>query len=176
MLFAAKGYESTSMNDIARAVSLSKATLYHYFSSKDSIFDEIILTTLQSLMDHVRQKLDTSLRPALKLEKLMQIHADFFEDNLQSFTAMLIGFGGMKDVHQRSIAVKLRDEYETLLRSIIRDGVDSGEFRSVDPTNAARAILSMLNWMARWYKPDGKLRAADIAKGYADLALNGLIR
>ena len=49
-------------------------------------------------------------------------------------------------------------------------------FRNVEPTMATRAILSMLNWMARWYKPEGKIRASEIARGFADMLLNGLVR
>ena len=87
---------------------------------------------------------------------------------------MLIGFGGIRELNRRARAVALRDSYEELLRDVIKAGIEAGEFRKADPVIAARAILSMLNWMARWYKPGGPKRAREFAQEYARLIMQGL--
>ncbi|MGH2503697.1 MAG: TetR/AcrR family transcriptional regulator, partial [Ktedonobacterales bacterium] len=73
-------------------------------------------------------------------------------------------------------AAALRERYERLLRAIIAEGARRRQFREVDPASAGRAILSMLNWMARWFQPGGPKTAPEIARDYADLLFYGLAR
>jgi len=173
-LFAQKGFEDTSINDIADEVDISKATIYHYFKSKDEIYTEIILDTLERLVEFSKGAINPADPPNRKVDSFMRAHARFFEENFWAFTAMLIGFGGIRQASQRTRAIELRDQYEGTLRGIVREGIKAGEFRNVDPALAARAILSMLNWMARWYKPGGSKPAQEFAREYADLAIFGL--
>jgi AcrR family transcriptional regulator len=173
-LFADKGFEDTSINDIADEVDISKATIYHYFKSKEEIYTEIIIDTLERLVEFSKGAINPSDTPNRKVESFMRAHARFFEENFWAFTAMLIGFGGVRQINQRTRAIDLRDQYEATLRDIVREGIKGGEFRNVDPALAARAMLSMLNWMARWYKPGGTKPAHEFARDYASLAIFGL--
>lgn len=173
-LFAHQGFEGTSINEIADEVNLSKATLYHYFSSKEGIYGEIIVDTLDRLLASVSEAVARKDRPPARLVAAMEAHAQFFEDNFWAFTAMLIGFGGIRELNRRARAIALRDSYEAIFRDIIMAGVAAGDFRAGDSAVAARAILSMLNWMARWYKPGGAKRAREFAQEYAALMMRGL--
>ena len=85
----------------------------------------------------------------------MTAHADFFERNYWAFRCMLVSFSGMAAPDPLHEAVALRTNYEHMLRGIIAEGVRQGDFRSVDPAATGRAVLSMLNWMARWFQPGG---------------------
>ena len=76
----------------------------------------------------------------------------------------------------RDEAVVLRERYEHLLRDIVADGVRQSQFREVDPASTGRAMLSMLNWMARWFQPGGPKTAPQVAEEYADLLFHGLSR
>jgi hypothetical protein len=105
----------------------------------------------------------------------MLAHARYFEARHAGFVTMLIGYSGMS-ARYRDDAARLRGEYEEGLRSLIADGVERGVFRDVDPVATGRAILSMLNWMARWYKPGQGQTAESVAGGYYDLLLGGLRR
>lgn len=174
-MIAHRGYESASMTDLATDLDLSKATIYHYFKSKEEIFEEIIVDTLTELFDYVRDGIDSTAPAPEQLRKFMSLHATFFETNFWSFTAMLYGFGGIQRSKRKDEVIKLRDNYENLLRSIIRGGIKSGEFRNLDVAITSRAVLSLLNWMVRWYNIGGPVRAHEIALQYSDLILNGLI-
>ena len=173
-LFAHQGFEGTALHEIADEVNLSKATIYHYFSGKEEIYSEIILDTLDRLFPFVKESIERKDTPRLRLIASMEAHAQFFEDNFWAFTAMLIGFGGIRELNRRARTVALRDNYEALFRDIIKAGIESGDFRQVDPAFASRAVLSMLNWMVRWYKPGGPKRAREFAQEYADLIMQGL--
>ncbi len=70
--------------------------------------------------------------------------------------------------------VAARDRYERGLRKIIRDGIKAGEFRQVDAKIAAFAILGAVNWIARWYRPEGSLHAPELGAQFADHLVGGL--
>ena len=67
-----------------------------------------------------------------------------------------------------------RDRYENLLRSLIQEAIEAGELRPLDVPLAGRLILSALNWMHRWYRPEKGMSAPQIADAYFDMILNGL--
>lgn len=174
VLFARSGFDASSLNAVAEEAGISKAGIYHYFKTKQDVYDAIIVQTLQGLFDHVSQVVASAAAPDDKLVAFMQAHATFFEHNYWAFRAMLISFSGMSAPEPRHEAAVLRERYEDLLRSLIAEGVAQGQFRAVDPATTGRAVLSMLNWMARWFHPGGPKTAAELALEYADLLFRGL--
>ncbi len=173
-LFARDGYDGTSLSELAASVGVTKAAIYHYFPNKQEIYEAIIVRTLQGLRRHVSQATAEASDPKEALACFMTAHADFFEDHYDGFLTMLVGYGGMENVVMIAEAQKLRDEHEQALRQIIADGVAKGAFRAVDIDVTSRAVLSMLNWMVRWFKPGKGRRAASFAQDYCDLMLGGL--
>ena len=173
-LFAVRGYEASSLGELASALNTSKAGIYHYFATKQEIYDSIILNVLTLLNNEVTTAVQAQREPADQLLAFMLAHARTFQAHYHEFVTMLVGFSGMAGVELRHEAIRQRDDYETLLRTIIRGGQESGAFAGNNPATAARAVLSMLNWMARWFKPDGSARAETFARDYYQLVLHGL--
>src|SRR5204862_6302821 len=136
--------------------------------------DAIVVTTLDGLGRAVSAAVDRARTPRERFLSFMTAHAAYFEANYWAFTAMLVGFGGIRAPAMRGAVVEQRDRYERLLRQIIADGVESGDFRPVDLATASRAALSMLNWMVRWFDPSGPERATDLAAAYVELLLDGI--
>jgi len=174
ILFARSGFDASSLNELAEEAGISKAGIYHYFKTKQDVYDAIIIKTLEGLFDHVSMTVGSVAEPQDKLLAFMTAHADFFERNYWAFRCMLVSFSGMSVPTSRHEAVVLREHYEHLLRDIIADGVRQGHFRAVDPAGTGRAVLSMLNWMARWFQPGGPKTASQVAEEYADLLFHGL--
>jgi AcrR family transcriptional regulator len=172
-LFARSGYENSSMADVAASIGVSKAAIYHYFATKQDIYDAIILDVLSGLTEAVAAAVAVETAPDARLRCFMLAHARYFEARHAEFVTMLIGYSGMGTA-LREDAARLRDDYEIVLRGLIRQGVEQGVFRDLDQAGTGRAILSMLNWMARWYKPGQGQDAEAIAAGYYDLLLGGL--
>jgi len=173
-LFAREGYDGTSLGDLAESVGVTKAAIYHYFPNKKEIYEGIIVKTLDGLLRDVTAATLKASDPADALLKFMIAHADNFERHYNGFLAMLVGYGSMQNVVMLAEAQRLRDDYEDLLRKIVSDGIESGQFRNVDVQVTARAALSMLNWMARWFKPGKGRKASSFAQEYCDLILGGL--
>jgi hypothetical protein len=112
--------------------------------------------------------------PPAKLRRFMTSHARYFEQQRAGFVVMLVGFSGMDSSEFRDEAMRLRDEHERLLRAIIAEGIDSKAFRPVDVVTTGRAVLSLLSWMVRWFKPGLGSTAEQIAIEYYDLLAGGL--
>lgn len=168
-LFAEKGYETSSLGELAERLGLTKPALYNYFASKQELYDAIILATLGGLVGTVTDAVARETAPPAKLRGFMVSHARYFESHHDGFVTMLVGFGGMDNMELREEALALRNEHEDLLRAILAEGVETGAFRSVDPVTASRAVLSLLNWMARWFKPGGGKSAEQFALDYYEL-------
>ena len=173
-LFAKEGYDGTSLGELAEAIGLTKAAIYHYFPNKKEIYEAIIVRTLQGLLRAVSAEVARVDQPADGLATFMRAHADYFERHYDAFLTMLVGYGGMENVVMIAEAQKLRDEYEALLRRIIADGITQGVFAQTDVSVASRAILSMLNWMVRWFKPGKGRSAVSFADEYYALIASGL--
>jgi AcrR family transcriptional regulator len=174
LVFARSGFEQSNITDISEQMGISKGGIYHYFKSKQEVYDEIIVQTLRGLHAYVDAALADVHDPADRFVVFMIKHAEYFERNYWSFIAMLSGFRSISSPATQEEAIALRERHEHMLRRIIADGVAQRRFRAVDPSVAGRAALSLLNWMARWFRPDGPQSAAEIAREYADLLFVGL--
>jgi AcrR family transcriptional regulator len=174
ILFARSGFDASSLSMLAEVTGISKAGIYHYFKTKQEVYDAIIIATLQGLFDYVSNAVAQVREPQGQLLAFMTAHAEFFERNYTAFRCMLVSFSGMTQPGSRDEAVVLRERYEHLLRTIVAEGVARGHFRAMDPASTGRAVLSMLNWMARWFRPNGQQTASEVAREYCDLLLFGL--
>lgn len=173
-LFADKGYETTSLGDLAASMGISKAAVYHYFETKQQIYDAIILETLEGLTRTVTEQVARETSAPARLRRFMTAHARYFEEHRAGFIVMLVGFSGMDNSEFRDEAMRLREDHERLLRQIIVDGIASNGFRAVNPVTTGRAVLSLLNWMVRWFKPGMGATAEQLANEYYDLLAGGL--
>ena len=173
-LFALHGFDAVSLADIAHAVGLSKATLYHYFDRKEEILGTIVVSTIRALNAFVEGAMQGIASPEQRLLAFLEAQADFFEQNQTSFQVLLTRVNSVTEPRVRDIAIEWRISYENTVKRIIQDGVASGAFRAETQSSTVRAVLGSLYWLARWYRPQGRLRARDIAREYADVVLYGV--
>ncbi|MFH3479646.1 TetR/AcrR family transcriptional regulator [Xanthobacter variabilis] len=174
-LFAEKGFSSGSLAELARAMNYSKGAIYNYFSSKQEIYDAIIIFTLTGLYEASAIAVNRQDPPVDQLRQYMVAHARFLADNYDCFVTMLVGFSGMANSELKDDALALRDAHEGLLREIIADGVADGSFRAVGEAMTGRAVLSLLSWMVRWFRPGRGKSAEEVALEYHDLLVRGLL-
>jgi AcrR family transcriptional regulator len=173
-LFAEKGYDATSMRDIANAAGVSKALLYHHFASKEDIYARIAFSATKHLNAFVRERIPQDGTAAEKLRAFMVAAATFFGQHRSAWVAASNAFWSDPDRHRMERRLARRREFESMLRDIIREGVESGEFNPVDPAMTGRLVLSGINWMHRWHDPDKPLTPEEIVDQYADILLGGV--
>lgn len=173
-LFAQNGFDGTSIRDISGAVGISNAALYHYFSDKDALFTRIFISVTENLCCFVESHIEPNKPASTQLRAFMGAYGVYFEDHRSECVAASLSFRVLKQSEQRNQAMYWRDRYEGVLRKIIQDGVDNGEFQEVSAALTGRAVLSCLNWLQRWYSPDGDMRPVEIVDAYADIILGGI--
>lgn len=171
-LFAQHGYEGTSLQQVAAAVGITKAAIYHYFPTKQVMYEAIVIDLLDRLDIQVRGCVDATDH-AGRLRQVMIGHAEFFEANYTEFVTLLHGVSGLSRVISESEA-SVRDRYENFVREVVANGIEAGAFTQGEVKVIARACLSLLNWMSRWYRPGGALRARAFAEDYFEMIYLGL--
>ena len=172
-LFATRGFDGVSVRDIAEGCGISKATLYHYFPDKDAMLRPLVLGATKAIYERVRRRIDPDAPPLEQLRCFMVETAEFFERFRWAWIASSSVFWNDPEARRQRERLAWRHKYEELLRAILQAAMARGEIRPMDTALAARLVLSALNWMPRWYNPDGPASAADIAAGYYDLLVDG---
>jgi AcrR family transcriptional regulator len=172
-MFRARGFAETGMRDIAAAADLSPANLYNYFCGKH----ELLFFCQDNSLDRMIAALDKTRcsrsSAAEKLRLVIESHVRCVLDEVEGSAAHLLTSALPANLQRRLVAK--RDRYEEGVRQIIAAGIRSGEFVSCDPALAARAILGALNWSVRWFSPEGRLTAAEIADEFAHYLTRGLV-
>ena len=172
--FRDRGYHATTLDHIAARLGVHKTALYHYFRDKESILyacHRESLAEVVRLLDEARERYAD---PAERLAFLVREHVRVMTDTLEA-SPLAFEVTALSPAHQAEI-IALRDRYERALRRLVADGVESGEFQSVNPKTAVFAILGAINWIARWYRPEGSLSASQLGAAYAAHLVGGLTR
>jgi AcrR family transcriptional regulator len=171
-VFYAKSYDGASMQDIAEAVGLTKAGLYHHVGSKDRLLFEIQNYGMDILDETVLTPIKDITDPREKLRQTVIGHIDLIvRARDQEITVIL---------HEnRSLSGALRKKlnaYIDYLENLIaRVQEQSGGRPLVKPRLAAFALLGMINWLYQWYSPEGSVKQEELARVYTDFFLRGLL-
>lgn len=172
-LFKAKGFSATSMRDLANALGIEAASIYSHIKSKEEILQRVCFRMAAEFFEAIAAAEATGATATEKLEQAIAAHVQVLTHNTEASAVFLHEWRHLSEpFHSQFLA--LRDKYEAHFRNIIRAGVESGEFNVPDEKFAALAILSGLNWIHTWYRPDGKMKPAEIAANLAAMLLNGL--
>ena len=169
-----QGYHAATLEGIAERLGIRKAALYHYFPDKDAILYACHRESLAELERLIESSVGCCEGPADRLSYLIREHVRVMTETLEGSPLAFEVPALSPD--RRAEIVAGRDRYERLLRELIAAGVASGVFREVDPKVAVFAILGAINWIARWYRPGGRMTGMELGEGFADYLLGGLYR
>jgi len=169
-LFRRHRFDRTTMQDIAEVVGLTKGSLYHHISSKQALLYEIIQHTVDRALPRLERIANMPLPAAERLRQAVRLHILILAHDRDNVECS-IEEGRSLAPEYRDAAIAGRDRYEQLIRGIINDGIRTGEFAPTDARLAGFALLGMVNWVARWYRPDGERSAGEIAAQFADYAV-----
>jgi AcrR family transcriptional regulator len=172
-IFREKGYHATSMQDIAVAVNLQKASLYHHIDSKQDILVALLDQALDMLIAALQDVQAQPLSPDEKLRLAMRTYLEIIAENGDLATVLLLEHRSL-DAKLRKQHVPRRDRFEDIWKEIIAEGQRAGVFDCADADMAAKVLIGALNWTIMWFRPQGKLSMGQIADINADLFINGL--
>jgi AcrR family transcriptional regulator len=191
-LFQQRGYDATSMNDVAAALKLSKGGLYHHFQSKDEILYEIMNHAMEITQERVLNPVRSIADPEERLRTLIRLHIEVvLSPRDREITVMLHENHPLPPLLRKRINGR-KKEYVHFLESLMtevqervqekaQDKIPSKVQREVrqsagkvSPRAAAFALLGMINWIYQWYKPEGELQAQSLIPQFTELIFGGI--
>ncbi|WP_051236539.1 TetR/AcrR family transcriptional regulator [Ottowia thiooxydans] len=173
-LFAKHGFQGTSLREIAEEAKITKAALYYHFPNKEALYERIVLHGLEMLLEYVMSATAQETTAVDKVRAFMLSTADYYTNNRDAWITGSNAFHTTQESISRTKGVLFRDQYEKHLRHCIQQGVNSGEFRDVDPAIAGRLLLSSINSMWRWHKAGGPLNARQVVEQFLDILMVGM--
>jgi TetR/AcrR family transcriptional regulator, cholesterol catabolism regulator len=174
-LFRDRGFDATSVSDVARALGLTKAGLYHYFESKEALLFEIMSYGLDRVRDEVVVPVSAVRDPEERLTQIVMRHACLATQGRGAVTHLGDEIRALPPAARRQLEERMR-KYVNLVRDTLVALKATGRLRDVDPSVAAFNVIGMILWLPRWFRQDGRLSQHQVAKEIAKLALGGLLR
>ncbi len=167
-LIVRHGFEALTMRQMAGAVGLQAGALYHYYSSKQALLSALIETHLDEALAAAAALPDAGVAPA-RLAAFARFHVLHGVENRQ---ANHVANNELRSLSRENFAavMKLRTAYEKRLRSILKDGAESGAFEMSDAQVTSAALISMLNEVIVWFREGGKFTLEETADIYAQMA------
>lgn len=172
-LFKEKGYAATSMRDLAQLLGIEAASLYSHIKSKEEILQKICFRMADEFFDAWKDVEKEEQSHAAKMEKAAIAHVKVITKNTDASAVFFHEWRHLSEPHLAKF-LSMKDDYEGRFMKILRDGMQSGEFKLVDEKFMMLTILSSLNWTHNWYKPSGTLSPEEVGKKLSGLILNGL--
>lgn len=170
-----KGYDATSVNDIANALGMTKAGLYHYINGKKELLFDIMNFGLWELDAEVAAPARRINDPAARLRFIIGAHARLVTRGQGAITILVDEVTALTPARQRKITQSKR-QYFDFLRDTLRELKAAGKMRDVDATAATFSLLGMINWLSRWFQQGGALDEEQAADQIVKIALHGLLK
>jgi AcrR family transcriptional regulator len=172
-LFSHRGYAATSMRDIAKALDLQGGSLYAHVPSKEAVLAAIVEQAADAFHTAVRPIAEGPGSAAERLRAMIAAHVGVVTGGRDRAKVFLFEWTFLAPERREAVA-RSRAAYQGYFERVIGEGAAAGELAAADPRLAAVYLLSAMNGMAHWYRPDGRLGPDTLAKQYADLFLEGL--
>jgi AcrR family transcriptional regulator len=172
-LFSSRGYAATSMRDIAKALDLQGGSLYAHIPSKEAVLAAIVEEAAEDFHAAVRPIAERGGPAADRLREMVAAHVRVVTGGRERAKVFLFEWSFLGE-QRRQAVTHSRAVYQGYFERVVAQGVTAGEFRTPDPRLAAVFVLSAMNAIAHWYRPDGPLGPDALAEHYADLFLDGV--
>jgi AcrR family transcriptional regulator len=169
--FRRLGYHGATVEQIATALHMKKGNLYYYFKNKEEMLFACHQYSLDRLMQ-LLEEIDGSAASAdLKLRRLIDAFVHTILDELHG-TALFLDLEALTPAHLKAVIAR-RDAFDKGVRRVIEEGMRAGVFAIGDSKLLAFALFGAVNWIPRWYSPDGPASSHAIADLFADFFVAG---
>jgi AcrR family transcriptional regulator len=174
-LFAARGFGSTSLEEIADVLGVTKGALYYHVKNKEEILRLIYLSVLNVAEEPLRRIVESNLAPTEKLHRAIEHHIEVSADRSPAITVFYREQPHLTGPFAKEITLRKKD-YEHYFEQIIEEGLSSGVFKpGIDPKIVMFGLLGMCHWVSQWYKPSGRYTSRQIATMFTGMVENGLL-
>jgi TetR/AcrR family transcriptional regulator, cholesterol catabolism regulator len=169
-MFFERGYESTSIRDLAAALDIKAASLYYHFPDKEQILFELVGSVLEQLFAGARWLSERQERHELKLAALVVNHVVLHALRPKETT---LGDSELRSLtgDRRAVNIRIRDTYERLVVDVLDRGAKDGAFEVIDTKLTAFAIIAQASHVGTWYHAGGRLSLEGVTDVHVRLAL-----
>jgi TetR/AcrR family transcriptional regulator, cholesterol catabolism regulator len=174
-LIAEHGYHKTSMDSIAAAVGIHKASLYHHFESKEAIVVALHQAIIDRLFELHKARAARRVQPSpgRQLFELMMDSVSLADTHHGQLRILWDRYRELPEAMHQQVS-DTRKAYRDLIIKVLRQGVATGEFADIDVEFAARAVMSLCDWAMEWYQPAGELDIEAVTERIWVLLVGGL--
>src|SRR5436190_7279071 len=173
IVFARRGYHATGIAELCEVNGFGKGAFYYYIGSKEELLAAIHDRVMDEVMVGADRVAEGGGSPSEQLERLGAELLDVIHRYPDHVWVFLHEFPALTDDRAEQFRVRRR-EYEHRVEAVLQEGIDSGEFRDVDPRLTALAWLGMHNYTYLWLKAGGRLSARDVAQPFAEIFIRGI--
>ena len=174
-IFRDHGFDATAMSDIARALRMTKAGLYHYFPSKEAMLFEIMTFGLERMNDEVIAPALLERDPEARLRRMIAQHARIIT-RAEGVVAQLFHEQRALPAHMRKVINDQERRYYHLVRDTLKELKAAGRVRAADLSISALSLIGMVQWLPRWFRPEGPLTIDQAAREITDLAFAAVLK
>ncbi|MFP7298137.1 TetR/AcrR family transcriptional regulator [Neobacillus niacini] len=169
-----KGYQGTTMEEIAAKLLMTKGSMYYYFKNKDDLLYQCHLMIMEICLDGIDKVISSDLSPVEKLKSAINEHILLATREKSMFMALSKPNHNFSDEQLKEV-LEHRKSYSHYFDRIIHEGIDKKVFNAVDVRMVRLIILGALNWIQEWYDQNGPQSAEEISEAYTSYLLKMLL-
>lgn len=171
-VFTERGYDGTSMEDLAARLGITKSSIYHHVPGKAELLRLAVGRALDALFAVTEEPAATTGRAIDRLEHVVRRSVEVLAAELP-FVTLLLRVRGNTEVEQEALA--RRRQFDRIVSDLVARAAADGDLRpDVDPTLTSRLLFGTVNSLTEWYRPDGGLAPADLAQAVVHTIFTGI--
>lgn len=172
-LFKEKGYKAASMRELAARVGVEAASLYNHIQSKEDLLNEICINVATRYTSHIDKVEKEECLVISKIEKLLRFHVREMMDNYEEVYVTDHDWRNMNEPHLSEYR-EMRRNYRKRFASIVQQGIDTKEIKSVDANSAVMIFINAIAAVDQWHRIVHKVNRKDLEDNIITILLEGI--
>jgi len=173
-VFSKKGYHASTVDEIAKELGLTKASIYYYVSDKSDLLYQLYKRAMTMLLESQAAIMARPDPPDAKLAAMIEEYVRIVGGATAMYSVVVLREHHALPPRKRKEIIAMRDQYERAYQQCIQEGIEQGIFEAQDVKMASYVVLGALNWIPSWYNPRGSLSKEQIGKMFAEQLVRGL--
>ena len=175
-IFAKKGYKATSVREIAEKAGINKATIYHYFSSKEEMLFKIMDNAMEEALKNLEKIRAENIDPMTKLENVLKFYSKYYVSKQADLILLVNELNSLKEEYKNLLIEKER-KYVELMKSILFELKEKGMLKDELPiTVIVFTFFSIIHYTIKWYNPKGEIKVEELSKYFVDIFTQGILK
>lgn len=172
-LFVEKGFEKTTIRDIAKSGNMNSSALYYYFEDKEAILYEILMEIMNTSLEQMREIDQSGLLPKEKIDAVIKLHTRIYGVDPVRMGLIVFNQKSLSPEHWKELKSKQR-EYTDIVARILKKMRETGEIVDIDPTVCTFALFGMVQWAFGWYNPKGSINPDQLSEVFTRIFTKGI--